>query len=94
MMMGRRHLSRETKMNPRPPSFYEAAEIPLLSGDTSAKVVTAVPVSCFNPLDSGWPYELRSQILETKYRDVTLQDAMVTGNTWTNEPALSICAPT
>lgn len=72
-------------MNNRAPSFYEAAEIPLLQGDTSSKTLVNVPVSSVNPLDPGWPGEIRSQILESKYRDVTLQDAMTTGNTWRHE---------
>lgn len=72
-------------MNDLAPSFFEAAEIPLIQGDTSSKILVTVPVSSVNPLDPGWPGEIRSQILESKYRDVTLQDAMTTGNTWRHE---------
>lgn len=72
-------------LNRRPPSYFEAAHIPLNLGDTCSKVQVTVPVSALQPLDSGWPQAIQTLLLETKYRDSTLQDAMTTGNTWTHE---------
>lgn len=72
-------------LNNRPPSYFEASHIPLNLGDTCSKVQVTVPVTTLQPLDSGWPESIQTLILETKYRDSTLQDAMTTGNTWTHE---------
>lgn len=72
-------------MNNRASSDIDVADMPLLQGDTCAKVLVTAPVSSVNPLDASWPEEIRSQILGEKYREVTLKDAITTGNTWRHE---------
>lgn len=72
-------------MNNCAPPDLDPSQILLLHGETSSKTLVSVPVSAFNALDAGWPKEIRQQVLETKFREVTLQDAITTGNTWTHE---------
>lgn len=59
-----------------------AALTPIVQSETMG--LTLLPPSVINALDPAWPPHMRDQILEAKYRAVSYQDALVTGNAWIN----------
>ncbi|MCV4274147.1 hypothetical protein OH710_16010 [Pseudomonas capsici] len=59
-------------------TYTDATLQPIVQSNVQGLI--KVPVSALNALDPAWPQEMRNQILAEKYRAVTYQDALVTGN--------------